>query len=385
MLEERMTLLRDDCCSLCRMPAERVFELDCAAKPPLADTICFRWCPACDFVFAQHLDAEAYRAFYRSALHDTAHVSDADTPDNLHRIQARLICSHLGGDFRGNCLDFGSGEGQLLEHLCKLLPNAKIYGTDLRNSLRSTATAVFLENLDSTAVSFDLIVLSHVAEHFVDLSEISKLLSHLAPGGTLYIEVPDPLGYGDCPRREFMYYFDRLHVNHFSQLALIRWLGQHSLDVARYGTHRFAYRDGAYPAQFAFATFGGTRPGPGNSTMTLREAFTSYRASEVLRAKKLREQIIERAGGRDLLVYGRGDNFVRARSPGGPLHLVPIKAILDRNAQELSAYGSTPVVTPSIGLAEYPDAVVLMTVSAGADGIVEEIKARSPGRTVIMV
>jgi hypothetical protein len=119
--------------------------------------------------------------------------------------------------------------------------------------------------------------------------------------------------------------------------------------------------------------------------MTLREAFTSYRASEVLRAKKLREQIIGQAGGRDLLVYGRGDNFARAQAPGGPLHLLPIKAILDRNAQDLSAHGNIPVVAPAIGLAEYPDAVVLMTVSAGAGGIVEVIKARSPDRIVIMV
>ncbi|HWS65297.1 MAG TPA: class I SAM-dependent methyltransferase [Steroidobacteraceae bacterium] len=380
-----MTQPRDDCCPLCRIPAETVFELQCAAKPPLADSICFRWCPDCDFIFAQHLDAEAYRTFYRSALHDTAHVSDADTPDNLHRIQAELLCGYLGSDFRGNCLDFGSGEGQLLERLCRLLPNAKIYATDLRNSLRSTPTAVFLENLDSAAISFDLIVLSHVVEHFVDLSEVSKLLPHLAPGGTLYIEVPDPLGYNDCPRREFMYYFDRLHVNHFSRLALSRWLAQHSLDVTMYGTHRFAYRDGKYPAQFVFATSGGNRPGPMHSTITLREAFSSYRDSEALRAKKLRELIVERAGARDFLVYGRGDNFARARSPGGPLHQLPIKAILDRNAQFLSADGSTPVVAPSIGFAEYPDAVVLMTVSAGADIIVEDIRARAPDRTVIMI
>jgi SAM-dependent methyltransferase len=360
-------------------------ELACAPKPPLSDSICFRWCAHCDFAFAQNLDAEAYRCFYRSALNDTGHVSDADTPDNLHRIQAALLREYLGDDFRGTCLDFGSGEGQLLEHLCRLLPKATIFGTDLRNSLRANSAAVFLENLDSAPTRFDLIILSHVAEHFVDLSEVAKLIEHLTPDGTLYIEVPDPLGYGNCPRREFMYYFDRLHVNHFSRLALTKWLATYTLNVTKFGTHRFAYRDGMYPAQFVFATSDGDRPDPATPICTFSQAFNSYRDLEILRAEKLRKCIVELAGSRDLLVYGRGDNFFRARSPGGPLYQLPIKAILDRNAQVYSADGSIPVIAPSKGLAAYPDAVVLVAVSAGAEAIVDDIRTAAPDRTVIMI
>jgi SAM-dependent methyltransferase len=66
---------------------------------------------------------------------------------------------------------------------------------------------------------FDLIVLSHVAEHLRDLDWLPRLATLLAPGGRLYIEVPDPRGYRCDPRPPY-YYFDSEHINHFSPLAL---------------------------------------------------------------------------------------------------------------------------------------------------------------------
>ena len=47
---------------------------------------------------------------------------------------------------------------------------------------------------------FDLIVLSHVAEHLRDLDWLRGLPALLAPGGALYIEIPDPRGYRCEPR-----------------------------------------------------------------------------------------------------------------------------------------------------------------------------------------
>jgi hypothetical protein len=66
-----------------------------------------------------------------------------------------------------------------------------------------------------TRARFDLIVLSHVAEHLRDLDWLDNLPRLLDPRGTLYIEVPDPRGY-DCIHRPPLYYFDSEHINHFS-------------------------------------------------------------------------------------------------------------------------------------------------------------------------
>jgi 2-polyprenyl-3-methyl-5-hydroxy-6-metoxy-1,4-benzoquinol methylase len=362
-----------------------VLALEFAPKPPLSNSISFCWCFKCDYIFAANLDAEAYRTFYRSALHDTAHVSDVINPDNLHGLQARLLGDYLGREFSGNCLDFGAGEGQLLEALAQSLPRAKLYGSDLRNSLRPGSPASFLETLDAASVKFDLIILSHVAEHLVDLSDLSTVLKYLTPAGLLYIEVPDPVGYASCCRREYMYYFDRLHVNHFSQTALGRWLARYSIGVTKRGTHRFAYRDGRYPAQYVLASPAAPVTADLRSDTTLRTEFGVYQAQEVKRAASVRDRIIKAGHDTGLIVYGRGDNYYRSRSIGGPLNKISIDAILDRNAEALVHEGDIPVLKPSKGLVEYPEAVILMTVSAGTEQIVAEIQARTPGRTIIMI
>jgi 2-polyprenyl-3-methyl-5-hydroxy-6-metoxy-1,4-benzoquinol methylase len=376
---------RSDRCPLCRRTGDPVLALEFAPKPPLSNSISFRWCCKCDYIFAANLNAEGYRTFYRTALHDTAHISDVITPDNLYVLQSRLLADYLGREFSGNCLDFGAGEGQLLGALAKSLPRAKLYGSDLRNSLRPGTPASFLEALDAATVKFDLIILSHVAEHLVDLSDVATVLKHLAPNGLLYLEVPDPIGYPCCARREYMYYFDRLHVNHFSQAALGSWLARYSLGITKRGTHRFAYRDGQYPAQYVFASPTSPVTSDLRSHTTLRQALTVYQSQEAKRAAAVRDGIIKAGRDHGLIVYGRGDNYYRARSQGGPLNGVSIDAILDRNAETLARDGDIPVLNPSRGLTEYPEAVILMTVSASAEQIVAEIQARAPGRIVMML
>jgi hypothetical protein len=110
-----------------------------------------------------------------------------------------------------------------------------------------------------------------------------------------------------------------------------------------------------------------------------------YQAQEVKRAASVRDGIIKAGHDNGLIVYGRGDNYYRSRSQGGPLNKISIDAILDRNAEALVHEGDIPVLKPSKGLVEYPEAVILMTVSAGTEQIVAEIQARTPGRTIIMI
>jgi 2-polyprenyl-3-methyl-5-hydroxy-6-metoxy-1,4-benzoquinol methylase len=380
-----MNQIRDDRCPLCAGPGSLQIALELSPKPPLSDSIAFRWCEDCDLLYAERLDGAQYREFYKNTPHDSGHVAETDTSDSLHTIQAQLITKYLGPDFQGTCLDFGCGEGGLSERLSRMLPDSCFYGVDLRNSLRVGSPVEFLSDFDTTAVRFDLIILSHVAEHMIELSYISELAQRLAPGGTLYIEVPDPLGYCEYPRREFMYYFDRLHVNHFSQTALSRWIAACNLTVTARGTHQFGYRDGKYPAQFVFASNNTDAAAPLSPAPTLAQAFAVYRRDELARAKELRQSIIVEAAGRDLLVYGRGDNFFRACSPGGPLHQLPLKAILDRNADNLQANGSVDIVVPIVGLRQNPDAVVLIAVSGGAAEVIASVRKESRGRPVIMV
>jgi len=89
------------------------------------------------------------------------------------------------------------------------------------------ANSIGLKNISVTGdvdivanTSYDLIIFSHVAEHLVDFGIFSRFSEMLESGGKLYVEVPDMLRYGEFRRRSFLYYFDRLHINHFSPQAL---------------------------------------------------------------------------------------------------------------------------------------------------------------------
>lgn len=62
---------------------------------------------------------------------------------------------------------------------------------------------------------FDLIILSHVLEHLIDLHGAIEILTNkLNDGACLYIETPDAQNYGNYPVVPF-YYFDCEHINHF--------------------------------------------------------------------------------------------------------------------------------------------------------------------------
>jgi len=128
-------------------------------------------------------------------------------------------------------LDLGCGAGGLLAVLQAQGLN-QVEGLDPDPSAVQAARARGLrlrEGLIHDAVThcagerYDLIVLSHVAEHLRDLHSLPALARLLAPQGRLYIEVPHPGGYA-CGERPPYYYFDSEHINHFSAQALARLL-----------------------------------------------------------------------------------------------------------------------------------------------------------------
>ena len=75
------------------------------------------------------------------------------------------------------------------------------------------------------------------------------MYSLLTKDGLLYIEVPDSLQYANYNRKEFLYYFDRLHVNHFTPQSLVRLLTPTGFGYLQHFEYGFPYRDGQdYPA-----------------------------------------------------------------------------------------------------------------------------------------
>jgi SAM-dependent methyltransferase len=120
-----------------------------------------------------------------------------------HEIVARLLCEDAGkGAMR--ILDFGSGQGDLLQKLSALLPNARLVGAELSEtgvaiSRRKLPTATFLA-ADIFQASPELTefrgwathaVCSEVLEHVDDpLAFLKCARDYLAPDAYLIVTVP---------------------------------------------------------------------------------------------------------------------------------------------------------------------------------------------------
>jgi SAM-dependent methyltransferase len=106
----------------------------------------------------------------------------------------------LAPQFRGDYLDVGSGNGELIDRVLREFPGVKARACDYRGDLLAVeGVTVDVANLDSDPLpysdaSFDLITCTEVIEHLehyrAALREIARVLR---PGGVLIVTTPNVL------------------------------------------------------------------------------------------------------------------------------------------------------------------------------------------------
>jgi hypothetical protein len=96
---------------------------------------------------------------------------------------------------------------------------------------------------------FDLVILSHVLEHVPDLQgAAAAVAAATAPGGHVYVEVPDPLRYVDFLYAPFQE-FNTEHINHFTHGCLANLLRPVGLEPVHEAAKVFETPAGVvYPA-----------------------------------------------------------------------------------------------------------------------------------------
>lgn len=142
------------------------------------------------------------------------------------------------GDGVRNVLDIGCGSGHGLSYLREQMPNIAIFGVEAspycQRILTEEVGAVLLgEDLEGQWLSenrgkFDLIIMRHVVEHLLNpVEELKKIRMLLAPGGAIYIAVPDMMH----PRtvlRDYEYwweyYFRAVHPYYYCRETLFKTL-----------------------------------------------------------------------------------------------------------------------------------------------------------------
>lgn len=387
--------MRNDHCPICGSATEPVLRLRFNPKGRLPTNPEFRHCAVDNFLFLAEGDQSAYDEYYASIANDTVHqevaIGTARSP--IAKLQSDYLVAALQGffDIPRKVMDFGCGEACLLVELALNFPSSTFVGFDPGPAAQigsSKAKELGLHNLSigdlKTCVErgpFDLVVASHVMEHLLEFDPLRLLHGLLAAEGLLYVEVPDPLRYETQERREFLYYFDRLHVNHFTPQSMARLAATCGFASVKHFPYSFPYRDGGeYPA-FGMLL----RKGPADAGVTspdILAAVSRYIQQERSRAEKLADRLSAFEG---VLVWGAGDNFFRSVENGGPLSHLRNLVLLDRRSCEI-AVGNRKYHTmePETGIRQHGWPVVV-TVSEGRKAIGLQIAELDPDRDVFFV
>lgn len=138
----------------------------------------------------------------------------------------------------GRVLDVGCGSGHGLRYLMERLPTAEFYGIEASPEccrlVQEEVGATLLDRdvdgpwLEQNQGRFDLIIMRHVVEHFLaPVETLSRLRSALAPGGVMYIAVPDMMHPRTVLRdydKWWEYWFRAVHPYYYSKETLFATL-----------------------------------------------------------------------------------------------------------------------------------------------------------------
>ncbi len=196
-------------------------------------------CERCLFIYADtHVTQQELDIYYKelSKYEDknigTGGGYNKNDKDRLLKT-AEFISSQLA-DKNARIIDLGCANGGLLKEL-KMLGFNNLVGLDpsltcveiTKNEVGCEAYQMSLFNIDESLGKFDLVILSHVLEHLLDLTSTIEKLNHLLKDGSLlYVECPNASNYNKvihAPLQEF----NTEHINHFTEISFENLFGLH--------------------------------------------------------------------------------------------------------------------------------------------------------------
>lgn len=355
---------------------EQQFALPEASPLPPAYAIAS--CEACGACFADTPASQsAYDRHYRQfskyddpALGTGGGASPADR-ERLDETAALLATQPLPGGKESSILDIGCAGGGLLlalaahgfHDLSGMDPSAacvervRRHGFPChRGMLSDVATAL------CPGTTWDVVVLSHVVEHVVDVrASLCAVRGLLADGGVCYVEVPDAGRYAVDAFVPF-YFFDAEHINHFDGAALANLAAATGFDVESEDARDLLLDGGKrYPARWSLFRKNGPARVPVRD-LTLRERLSAYIEASV-RAQDPGAFDALAASRRPVLLWGAGSHAQRVlrNSPLGRCNLI---GVVDRDpGKQGQALLGHKIGDPEAVLAELASEVTIVIAS----------------------
>lgn len=135
----------------------------------------------------------------------------------------------------GAILDVGANRGTFYDVATGLWPSAAITAVEPdQNICRKDWINRRIEEVSFAPDSFDFIYCVHTLEHLPDpVRELARLNAWLKPGGYLYLEVPNAMGWVDYPLLVEEFFIDR-HLYHFTISTLTKCVKLAGLRVLKF-------------------------------------------------------------------------------------------------------------------------------------------------------
>jgi len=230
-------------------------------------------CLKCGFVYADTSATQKDYDYYYSELskyEDEAVASGTGAADwDIVRLEDTVSdIKKVITDKSISILDIGCANGGLLAALKRKgfsnltgLDPSKACVSFVKRKIGIAAYDGGLFNLEAlSGKKFDLIVLTHVFEHVLDVKKALKnVVAHLNDGGLLYLEVPNAGCYSDY-FVVLYYYFDCEHINHFDKSSLGNLTSQQGLECLLAEEKEILISEKKYPALYGFYRKKGHEP-----------------------------------------------------------------------------------------------------------------------------
>jgi SAM-dependent methyltransferase len=295
-------------------------------------------------------------------------------------------------------LDIGCASGLLLALLrqegfssvqgidpsAQAVRNAQRYGLDARTGS--------LECLPGDLGEFDLVIMSHVLEHVLHTPTVlAQVTNLLAPGGQVYIEVPDASRYGEYLVEPFNE-INLEHINHFSLGHLSALLAAQGYRRVSVGQREFALTtDWPYPAIYGRWT--PTAPAdqaPGSTegrtdlddSAALARSVLRYIAGSTALIEKIDRWLLRNLGAHtEVTVRCLGYRAWTLLGASVLRNLDVVRAIDVNPLKQQWSLRGVPVLSPAEDLDSVLPVVVLAYQIEGA--VRAEYQATCPGRLVL--